>query len=86
VKFSFGTVKETLTDVQYNEEKVKKGLTQIKLHVDSTISETKNDLYKLSAKITTKSYVAQVVEALGTLRRNLDVLLDNILKAKKGVL
>ena len=35
VKSSFGTVKETLADVQYNEEKVKKGLTQMKLHLDS---------------------------------------------------
>ena len=68
VKSSFGTVKETLTDVQNNEEKVKKSLTQIKLHLDSITSETKKDLYKLSPKITTKSYVAQAFEALGMLR------------------
>jgi len=52
VKSSFGTVKGTLTDVHYNEEKVKKDLTQIKLHLDSITSETKKDLYKLSAKTT----------------------------------
>jgi len=63
-----------------------KGLTQVKLHLDSITSETKKDLYKLSDKITTKNYVAQALEALGTLRWNLDVLLDNILKAKKGIL
>ena len=45
-----------------------KGLTQVKLHLDSITSETKKDLYKLSDKITTKNYVAQALEALGTLR------------------
>jgi hypothetical protein len=68
VKSSFGTVKETLTDVQYNEETVKKGLTQIKFHLDLITSETKKDLYKLPDKITTKDYVAHALEALGTLR------------------
>jgi hypothetical protein len=68
MKSFFGTVKETLIDVQCNEENVKKGLTQIKLYLDSITSETKKDLYKLSDKITTKNYVAQAVEVLGTLR------------------
>jgi hypothetical protein len=68
VKSSFGTVEETLTDVRYNEENVKKDLTQVKLNLDSITSETKRDLYKLSDKITIKNYVAQALEALGTLR------------------
>jgi hypothetical protein len=54
VKYSLWTVNESLADVQYSKEKVKKSLTQINLHLDSITSETKKDLDTLSAKITTR--------------------------------
>jgi hypothetical protein len=86
VKSSLGAINNTLTDMEYNEEKVKNGLTQIKNYLESVTSENRKKLNLLTAKVTVESHIARVREATNTLQRNLDILLQSIVNARKGIL
>jgi hypothetical protein len=86
VKSSLGAINNTLTDMEYNEEKVKTGLTQIKNYLESVTSENREKLNLLTAKVTVESHIAKVREATNTLQRNLDILLQSIVNARKGFL
>jgi uncharacterized phage infection (PIP) family protein YhgE len=86
VKSSLGSVNNTLTDLEYNQEKVKKGLTQIKGYVEAATTENREKLNMVAAKIIVESHIARVREAIGTLQRNLDILLQSIPSVRKGIL
>jgi chromosome segregation ATPase len=86
IKSSLGSVNNTLTDLEYNQEKVKKGLTQIKGYVEAATAENREILNMVAAKIIVESHIARVREAIGTLQRNLDILLQSITNARKGIL
>jgi hypothetical protein len=86
VKSSLGAVNNTLTDIEYNQEKVKKGMKQIKNYLDSFTAESRQKVNMVAAKILVESHIARVSEALGTIQRNLDILLQSITNARKGIL
>jgi hypothetical protein len=86
VKSSLGAINETLSDLEYNEAKVKEGLMQVKAYVESVVSAGTRVTNTLLAKITVESHIARVTETLNTLQRNLDILIDSIVNARKGIL
>ena len=86
VKSTLGAINETLSDMEYNEDVVKRGLSQIKAYVESVISNTTRVTDALADKITVESHIARVNEALNTLQRSLDVVIDSIINARKGIL
>ena len=86
VKSSLGAINETLSDLEYNEAKVKEGLMQVKAYVESVVSAGTRVTNTLLAKITVESHIARVTEALNKSQRNLDILIDSIVNARKGIL
>lgn len=86
VKSSLGSINSTLTDMEYNEEKVKTGLLQLKSYLEAVTSENKESLNILNAKITVEGHIAKVGEATNALQRTLDILLQSIVNARKGIL
>jgi septation ring formation regulator EzrA len=66
VRSTLGTISNTLTDMKYNQEKVKNGLIQIKSFLESATSENRKKLNTLAAKITVESHIAKVREAIDT--------------------
>ena len=79
-----GAINETLSDLEYNEAKVKEGVMQVKAYVESVVTAGTRVTNTLLAKIT--SHIAGVTEALNTLQRNLDILIDSKVNARKGIL
>jgi hypothetical protein len=61
-----------LSYIEYNEEKVKKGLLQIKNYIHSVVSNTRCTTDILTAKVTVEGHIARVNEALNVLQRNID--------------
>jgi hypothetical protein len=86
VRSSLGSVNNTLTDIEYNQEKVKKGLHKINEYLRTTTSETRDKINVVAAKVLAESHIARAREAIVTLQRNLDVLLQSITNARKGIL
>jgi hypothetical protein len=86
VKSSLGSINDTLTDMEYNEEKMKTGLMQLKQYIEAATADSKNKFDFFSAKITVESHVVRINEAAGILQRNLDILVDSILNARSGIL
>jgi hypothetical protein len=81
-----GTINNTLTDIECNQEKVKNGLTEIKNYLLSVTTENREKLNMVAAKILVESHTARVREAIWTLQHNLDILLQSIINARKGIL
>jgi hypothetical protein len=50
------------------------------------VSKTTCATRALAAKITVEEHIARIYEALNNLQRSLDVTIDSILKARKGIL
>lgn len=85
VKSSLGAINDTLSDMEY-EAKVREGLLQVKNYIELVTSKTKHVTDVLSAKITIESHIAHVKEALNYVQRSLDILIDSIVNARKGIL
>jgi hypothetical protein len=86
VRSTLGTINNTLTDMENNQEKVKSGLIQTKSFLDSATSETRKKLNTLAAEISVESHIAKAREAIDTLQRYLDIVLESIVNARKGIL
>jgi hypothetical protein len=67
VKSSLGAINNTLTGMEYNEEKVKKGLFQIRNYILSVTADNRNTLSFLSAKITVENHIVRANEAANML-------------------
>jgi hypothetical protein len=85
VKSSLRSVNNTLTDIEYNQEEVKKGLQEINDYIKSTTGETREKINMVAAEILVESHIARAGEAIATLQRNLDILLQRINNARKGI-
>jgi hypothetical protein len=86
VRSTLGTINETVNDAEYNENKMKEGLTQLQARVASFESRLENTTYLLSLKIAIESHIAQALDASHVVLRALDILVDNIAEAQKGSL
>jgi hypothetical protein len=73
VKSSLGAINDTLSDMEYNEAKVREGLLQVKNYIELVTSKTKRVTDVLSTKITIESHIAHVKEALNYVQRSLDI-------------
>jgi hypothetical protein len=86
VKSTLGVFNETLTDVEYNEKKMRDGLNQLQMYVMTFGSQTENAMYLLSLKITTEDHIAKALDASHAIQRALDILVDSNADAQKGTL
>jgi hypothetical protein len=86
VQSSLGAVNNTLTDVEYNEGLLKAGINQVPLYMNTLKAETIEKFNVLGAKIEVGGCILGVNTAIDTLQRNVDLLIDSIINAQKGVL
>jgi len=85
VKSTLRTINETLTDVEYNEQKMRQGLTALQSHVTTLGTQEENATHLLSLKITL-DHIVRALDAAQTTLRNLDILVESIAIAQKGTL
>jgi hypothetical protein len=86
VKSSLGAVNSTLVDVEYNENLMREGMKKVTEYVSILKSETSSNLNLISARIEIEGHIMKVTTAINTLRRDLDLLIDSVIHAQKGIL
>ena len=86
VKSSLGAVNNTLTDVEYNKNLLKEGISKVTQYMNSLKLETNEKMILISAKMEVEGHVLRVNNALTLLQRDLDLLIDSVINAQKGVL
>ena len=86
IKSTLGMFNGTVTDIEYNEAKMREELIQLQRHVEDFSAQLANATYLLSLKIAIESYIAKALDASQIVQRTLDVLVDNIAEAQKGLL
>jgi hypothetical protein len=86
VKSSLGAVNNTLSDLEYNERLLQEGIRIITGHMDALKTETQKIADIFGAKVEVEGHILRVNNAMSTLQRKLDLLIDSVGDAKKGVL
>ena len=65
---------------------MKEGVRKVTDYMNVLKSETNANLNLVSAKIEVEGHLAKVSRAMNALQRNLDILIDSVINAHKGVL
>jgi hypothetical protein len=86
VKSSLGAVNNTLADVEYNENLLKEGISRVTKYMDALRVETNEKINLFSMKIEVEGHMLRVNNAISALQRHLDLLIDSVVNAHKGVL
>ena len=86
VKSTLCTFNETLTDIEYNEKKMREGLSNLQTYVATFGSQIENATYPLSLKITIEDHTAKDLDASHAIQRTLDILADSTADVQKGSL
>ena len=84
LKTTLGAFNETLKDVVHNDKLMRKGLTDIQNYLGRLASETISKLSIFEAKLMIEKHITQVNNALTTLQRNMDLLLDSVVHVQTG--
>jgi hypothetical protein len=72
-----------LTDVEYNEVKMREGLSQLQTYIATFGSHIENTTYFLSLKIALESHIAKALNVSHAVQQTLDILVDHIAEAQK---
>jgi len=83
VKSTLCTFNETLTGVEYNESKIREGLSQLQTYIATFVSQIEITTYLLSLKIAIESHVAKALDEPNAVQRTLGILVDTIAEAQK---
>jgi hypothetical protein len=84
LKTTLGAFNDTLRDVTNNDKLMRKALTDIQNYLSRLALETTRELGLFEAKFTIEKHITQVNNALTTLQRNMDLLLDSVVHAQMG--
>ena len=82
IKPTLGALNITLANVAHNDKLVKQGLVDIQTYLDSLSSEIARKLTIFEAKFMIEKHITQVNNAFTPLQRNVDLLLDSVLRAQ----
>jgi hypothetical protein len=85
-KAALGTFNETISDMEYNNDLIQKGLNELKAYMERYIKNTEAKLDQISIKINVEGHIARINNALISAQRNLDLVIESILNAQKGIL
>jgi len=86
VRSSLGAVNNTLADAEYNESLVKEGINRVTKYMNTLKSQTNKKMNLFSGKIKIEGHILRANDAINTLQRNFDLLIQNVTNAKKGFL
>jgi len=84
LKTTLGARKKTLRDVEHNDRLMREGVLDIQRYLDTLTLETSCKLSMFEAKFMIEKHITQVNNALTTLQRNMDLLLNSVLHAQTG--
>jgi len=85
-KSTLCTFNETLTGIEYNEKKMREGISKMQTYVATFGSQAENATYILSLKITIEHHIAKDLDASHANQRTLDILVDSTADGQKGSL
>ena len=86
VKSSLGAINDSLSGIVYKEAKMREGLLQFEDYVEKFVLKTESVKNTLSVKIAVESHVARVNDALNSVQRALNIMIDSIANVRKGIL
>jgi hypothetical protein len=86
VKSSLGAINNTLADVGYNEELMRKGINNVTNFMNMLKFEAESKLNIFGAKVEVEGLMLWVNNAMNKLKQRLDLLIDSLVNAQKGVL
>jgi hypothetical protein len=86
VKASLGTVNSTISDMEYNNRVIQEGLSKVKGYIERFSTDTETKFNLLDVKITIEGHIARVNHAMEAIHRNLDLMIESVLNAQKGIL
>jgi hypothetical protein len=86
VKSSLGAINHTLIDMAYNEDLMKEGINKVTNFMNTIKYETESKLNIFSAKVEVEGHMLRVNTAINKLQRKLNLLIDSVVNAQKGVL
>jgi len=86
LKSSLGAVNNTLVDVAYNENILREGIRKVTEYIGILRSEIDANINLVSAKIEVEGHITRVTNAMNALERKLDLLIDSVIHAQRGML
>jgi hypothetical protein len=86
VKATLGTFNETISDMEYNNQVINNGLNNLKSYMEKFTSNTELRMNILEIKITVEGHIARINNSLNAMQRNLDLLIESVINAHKGVI
>jgi hypothetical protein len=86
VKSSLGAINNTLADVEYNEHLLKEGMSSVTKYMNTLRTKTDEKMNLFNAKIEVEGHILRINNSMIVLQRNLDLLIDSVVNAQKGVL
>jgi hypothetical protein len=86
VKSSLGALNDSLTDVAYNEGLMKEEMSKVSNYVRSLQANIDVKLNLISVRTEVEGHISRASSAMNAAQRKLDLLIDSVLNAKKGIL
>jgi hypothetical protein len=86
IKASLGTVNNTMSDMEYNNQVIKEGLNKVKGYIEKFSSDTETQLNLLDVKIKVEGHIAHINHAMEANGRQLNLIIESVLNAQKGIL
>jgi hypothetical protein len=81
-----GTVNNTISDMEYNNQVIKEGLNKVKGYIEKFSTDTENQLNLLDVKIKVEGHIAHINHAMEAIHRNLNLIIESVLNSQKGIL
>ena len=81
-----GAVNNILAEAEYNENLSKEGISRVTKYMNTLRSETNKKMKLFKAKIEIGGHILKVNNEMNTLQRYLDLLIESVINAQKGVL
>jgi len=86
VRSSLGAINNTLADVEYNGNLMKECMNEVTKYMNVLTAETNEETSLFRAIIEVEGHILRVNHAMRTVQRKLDLLIDSVIHAHKGVL
>jgi hypothetical protein len=86
MKSSLGAINNTLSDIEYNEGLIKDGMMKVSDYVSSLKADTDKKVNLVGTKVEVEGHILKVNIAMNAIQRKLDLLINRVINAQKGVL
>jgi hypothetical protein len=72
--------------MEYNNQAIKEGLNEVKGYIEKFSTDTETQLNLLDVKIKVEGHIAHINHAMEGIHRNLNMIIESVLNAQKGIL